>query len=63
MRPDAVIELVGLSEKANARVRTLSGGLQRRFDLGLALVGDPELLFLDEPTTGFDPNARREAGR
>ena len=59
--PDAVIELVGLGEKAGARVRTLSGGLQRRLDLGLALVGDPELLFLDEPTTGFDPNARREA--
>jgi len=59
--PDAVIELVGLGEKAGARVRTLSGGQQRRLDLGLALVGDPELLFLDEPTTGFDPNARREA--
>jgi ABC-2 type transport system ATP-binding protein len=58
---DAVIDLVGLREKASARVRTLSGGLQRRLDLGLALVGDPELLFLDEPTTGFDPNARREA--
>jgi ABC-2 type transport system ATP-binding protein len=58
---DAVIELVGLADKASARVRTLSGGLQRRLDLGLALVGDPELLFLDEPTTGFDPNARREA--
>ena len=59
--PDSVIKLVGLSDKAGARVRTLSGGLQRRLDLGLALVGDPELLFLDEPTTGFDPNARREA--
>jgi len=59
--PDSVIELVGLRDKAGARVRTLSGGLQRRLDLGLALVGDPELLFLDEPTTGFDPNARREA--
>jgi ABC-2 type transport system ATP-binding protein len=59
--PDTVIDLVGLSEKAGARVRTLSGGLQRRLDLGLALIGDPELLFLDEPTTGFDPNARREA--
>ena len=58
---EAVIELVGLGEKAGARVRTLSGGQQRRLDLGLALVGDPELLFLDEPTTGFDPNARREA--
>jgi ABC-2 type transport system ATP-binding protein len=60
-RPDSVVDLVGLSEKAGARVRTLSGGQQRRLDLGLALVGDPELLFLDEPTTGFDPNARREA--
>jgi len=59
--PDAVIDLVGLGEKSGARVRTLSGGLQRRLDLGLALIGDPELLFLDEPTTGFDPNARREA--
>jgi ABC-2 type transport system ATP-binding protein len=59
--PDAVIDLVGLREKSGARVRTLSGGLQRRLDLGLALIGDPELLFLDEPTTGFDPNARREA--
>ncbi|HLN05259.1 MAG TPA: ABC transporter ATP-binding protein [Acidimicrobiales bacterium] len=59
--PDGVIELIGLGEKADARVRTLSGGQQRRLDLGMALVGDPELLFLDEPTTGFDPNARREA--
>ena len=59
--PDAVVDLVGLGEKSGARVRTLSGGLQRRLDLGLALIGDPELLFLDEPTTGFDPNARREA--
>jgi ABC-2 type transport system ATP-binding protein len=56
-----VIALVGLSEKENARVRTLSGGQQRRLDLGLALVGDPELIFLDEPTTGFDPGARRTA--
>jgi ABC-2 type transport system ATP-binding protein len=56
-----VIELVGLAEKAGARVRTLSGGQQRRLDLGLALVGDPELIFLDEPTTGFDPSARRTA--
>ena len=54
-----VIELVGLSDKAGARVRTLSGGQQRRLDLALGLVGDPELLFLDEPTTGFDPSARR----
>jgi ABC-2 type transport system ATP-binding protein len=56
-----VIELVGLAAKAKARVKTLSGGQQRRLDLGLALVGDPELIFLDEPTTGFDPSARREA--
>jgi ABC-2 type transport system ATP-binding protein len=56
-----VIELVGLHEKADARVRTLSGGQLRRLDLGLALVGDPELVFLDEPTTGFDPGARRQA--
>jgi ABC-2 type transport system ATP-binding protein len=56
-----VIELVGLEEKADARVRTLSGGQLRRLDLGLALVGDPELVFLDEPTTGFDPEARRRA--
>jgi ABC-2 type transport system ATP-binding protein len=59
--PDEVIEIIELSEKAGARVRTLSGGQQRRLDLGLALVGDPELLFLDEPTTGFDPGARRTA--
>ena len=59
--PDEVIALVGLGEKAGARVRTLSGGQQRRLDLGLALVGDPELVFLDEPTTGFDPGARRAA--
>jgi len=58
---DEVIEIVELSDKADARVRTLSGGQQRRLDLGLALVGDPELLFLDEPTTGFDPGARRTA--
>jgi ABC-2 type transport system ATP-binding protein len=56
-----VIEIVGLDEKRDARVRTLSGGQQRRLDLGLALVGDPELIFLDEPTTGFDPGARRNA--
>src|SRR5207248_2338214 len=53
--------LVGLGEKADARVRTLSGGQKRRLDLGLALVGDPDLIFLDEPTTGFDPGARRTA--
>ena len=59
--PDEVIEIVGLTEKRDARVRTLSGGQQRRLDLGLALIGDPELIFLDEPTTGFDPGARRTA--
>jgi ABC-2 type transport system ATP-binding protein len=56
-----VVRLVGLAEKEDGRVRTLSGGQQRRLDLGLALVGDPELIFLDEPTTGFDPSARRTA--
>jgi ABC-2 type transport system ATP-binding protein len=56
-----VIELVGLAEKANARVRRLSGGQLRRLDVAVALAGDPELLFLDEPTTGFDPAARRGA--
>jgi ABC-2 type transport system ATP-binding protein len=60
-RADEVIELVGLGEKRDARVRTLSGGQLRRLDLALALVGDPELVFLDEPTTGFDPAARRQA--
>jgi ABC-2 type transport system ATP-binding protein len=55
-----VIDLVGLGEKAGARIKTLSGGQQRRLDLALGLVGDPDLLFLDEPTTGFDPQARRE---
>ena len=58
---DEVVELVGLGEKADARVKTLSGGQRRRLDLGVALVGDPELVFLDEPTTGFDPAARRSA--
>jgi ABC-2 type transport system ATP-binding protein len=58
---DEVIELVGLADKRDARVKTLSGGQKRRLDLGLALVGDPDLIFLDEPTTGFDPQARRAA--
>ena len=58
---DEVIALVGLQEKAAARVKTLSGGQKRRLDLGIALVGDPDLVFLDEPTTGFDPAARRAA--
>jgi ABC-2 type transport system ATP-binding protein len=56
-----VIDVVGLTEKSDSRVRTLSGGQLRRLDLALALVGDPELIFLDEPTTGFDPAARRQA--
>ena len=63
-RPRDVAETIdqaGLSGKRRARVRTLSGGQRRRLDLALALVGDPDLLFLDEPTTGFDPNARRDA--
>lgn len=56
---DEVIDLVGLSEKADARVKKLSGGQQRRLDVGLGIIGNPELLFLDEPTTGLDPAARR----
>jgi ABC-2 type transport system ATP-binding protein len=58
---DEVIALVGLAEKRSTRVKTLSGGQARRLDLALGLVGDPEILFLDEPTTGFDPAARRAA--
>jgi ABC-2 type transport system ATP-binding protein len=58
---DETIDLVGLAEKAHARAKDLSGGQRRRLDLALALVGDPELIFLDEPTTGFDPAARRTA--
>jgi ABC-2 type transport system ATP-binding protein len=56
-----VLERVGLAEQVGQRVKNLSGGQRRRLDLGLALVGDPELFFLDEPTTGFDPSARRQA--
>ncbi len=58
---EEVLGLVGLVEKGDARCRTLSGGQLRRLDFALALVGDPELIFLDEPTTGFDPEARRAA--
>jgi ABC-2 type transport system ATP-binding protein len=61
LETDHVIEVVGLTEKRDARVNKLSGGQQRRLDVAVGLAGDPELLFLDEPTTGFDPNARRNA--
>jgi ABC-2 type transport system ATP-binding protein len=57
---DEVIDLIGLTEKANERVKKLSGGQQRRLDVGLGIVGNPELLFLDEPTTGLDPSGRRD---
>jgi ABC-2 type transport system ATP-binding protein len=60
---DDVVGLVGLQEAADRRVRALSGGQRQRLDVGLALVGDPELVFRDEPTTGFDPAARRQAWR
>jgi len=56
-----VIELVGLEEKRRVRTKTLSGGQRRRLDLALGIVGDPDLVFLDEPTTGFDPSARRRS--
>jgi ABC-2 type transport system ATP-binding protein len=59
--PDEVVELVGLSQKARSRVKNLSGGQMRRLDLGLGIIGNPDVLYLDEPTTGFDPSARREA--
>jgi ABC-2 type transport system ATP-binding protein len=58
--PAAVVERVGLKDKTGARTHTLSGGQKRRLDVALGIVGRPELLFLDEPTTGFDPEARRE---
>jgi ABC-2 type transport system ATP-binding protein len=58
---DEVIEIVGLGEKSAARVKTLSGGQKRRLDFGISLIGDPQVVFLDEPTTGFDPAARRTA--
>src|SRR5438093_5413526 len=58
---DEIVELVGLQEKRDTRVLKLSGGQQRRLDVAIALAGDPKLLFLDEPTTGFDPSARRNA--
>ena len=56
-----VVEIVGLGEKRGSRVKTLSGGQQRRLELALGIIGDPDVIFLDEPTTGFDPSARRQA--
>src|SRR6266498_3463490 len=58
---DETVDLVGLAEKRDSRVKALSGGQQRRLDLALGIVGDPDLIFLDEPTTGFDPSARRHS--
>jgi len=58
---DEVIEMIGLKEKADARIKKLSGGQQRRLDVGLGVIGNPELLFLDEPTTGLDPSGRRDS--
>ena len=57
---DEVIELIGLAEKRDDRIKRLSGGQQRRLDVGLGIIGNPDLLFLDEPTTGLDPSGRRE---
>ena len=62
-RTGELIEIVGMGEKADARIKTLSGGQRRRLELALGIVGDPDLIFLDEPTTGFDPSARRQAWR
>ncbi len=61
LEPQRLVEIVGLNEKVDARIGTLSGGQKRRLELALGIVGDPDLIFLDEPTTGFDPSARREA--
>jgi ABC-2 type transport system ATP-binding protein len=61
LNTDDLIDIVGLGEKADARVKTLSGGQKRRLEVALGIVGDPDLIFLDEPTTGFDPSARRQA--